>query len=1231
MKYKDLIQFEPVEEIIVLKSADDKEKAKELVKTYIMNDNMAERLKESIIAQLQMENVVNNKGVFLVGNYGTGKSHLMSVISAVANDKEMTTYLTNEKFIEYVKPIEGKFEVLRIEIGSTKMSLRNIILNKIKDDFIRRGLDFDIPDEDEIINNKDTLLEIMNIFAGKYGVEKGYLIVVDEVLDYLGSRTEHELRRDLGFLREVGEVVKSSRLRIILGMQERLFENPKFSFVTETLNRIKDRFEQMIIKKEEMAYVVSERILKKDNEQRAIIREHLMKFTSYYTNMNERMDEFVDLFPIHPAYIDVFEKIYLIENRHILKNISNIVSRIMEEDIDEDSPGIFSFDSYWPYIKEDRSYISDPNVGQVVEKSGLLEDIINRSFGRPAYKSMAIKIIYGLSIHRLTTGDITIQAGLTAENLKDDLGLFIKGLPDKSSDTLQSMVQAVLKEIIKTVSGQFIDFNEDNGQYYLNIAKDIDYDEKITQKASLLEDYELNRYYYQIINTCMSWDSITYVPGFNIYEHTLNWESRNIFRNGYMFFGTPDDRPTAQPPRDYYIFFIPPYEDEYKNKSTKEDEVFFYFKRHEEFDNTLKLYAAASEMRLLAEEKNKAAYGSKINKYEKNLSIIVNENKNAIFEIKYINEVKKPMEIMGKYYDKNNLFKESVDLISSLLLDGYFNKKYPYMPKFSSKITLKNQAEYLRGAIDYYSGKKSPMGRDFLEAFNLIKEDRVNIDESIYAKYYKDLVSLKSGNEVINFLDIYEEREDGYYYDKKFGISSEHLSPVFLGLVYLGIINMSTSSGMITAAELENTKKYFSTDIYKFKYIEKPRDISVSELNHMLNILEIPIGLVVNPKTRDEAAKRMCQEAMKITNSAAMYRSQIDNEFILWDEDMIASVMKEEYKKVLDEVRNTFGNFSSKYNTGGKLNNFNLTKEEIDRLKEGIDLIMYLDSLKEFKIAVQEDVLYLQQIEVVSKFKNEISDIKKQYIDIKNNLMESLDYETSIYEFKNIVKGIKEKYINDYITEHNKHRLNHSQTVKRKEIRSSKICKNLDRLADFPILPGYKYKEIMSDLDSMEVCFDITPAKLEHNPICNNCRYHLDNKEPIISDRIDSAENKLEQLYLEWEKILVDTLDDPTLSNQLKYLTEEESMEIDSFLSSHKLPEEIGINFIEAIKSLLDGFSPVIIEESYLISEIEKLGPINPVEFKEKINGIIDGITGGKEDSNIRIVLKREDKNGERV
>lgn len=334
MKYSDLISFNPIEDVIQLTTADDANRAKEYVKSYVMSDTMAANLKSPVLDQLQMDEVVDNKGVLVVGNYGTGKSHLMSVISSIAKDADNLQYLQNKNFAKEMECIAGKFEVLRIEIGGVTMSLREILFGFIEDDFAARGIDFEVPDFDTVRDNKKLIRDMMMAFSAKYP-DKGYLIVVDEFLSYLTSRDERQIVLDLEFFRALGEMCSKSKLRVIFGVQEKIFDNPRFSFVSDTLKHVSDRFTQIVITKEATSYVVSERILKKTPEQKALIRKHLEKFSMLYTGMSSRMDEFVDLFPIHPSYIDVFNKIYLIENRHILKNISMTIRDIFNRDVPE--------------------------------------------------------------------------------------------------------------------------------------------------------------------------------------------------------------------------------------------------------------------------------------------------------------------------------------------------------------------------------------------------------------------------------------------------------------------------------------------------------------------------------------------------------------------------------------------------------------------------------------------------------------------------------------------------------------------------------------------------------------------------------------------------------------------------------------------------------------------------------------------------------------------------------
>src|SRR5215813_2999619 len=121
MKYGDLFKFDPLETVIQLRHADKASEAKQLVATFVISNEMAERLTTLIFPHLQFDHPADNKGLLIVGNYGTGKSHLMSVISGVAEHGEFAPLLKHPQVTEAAGCIAGKFQVVRTELGSTTM------------------------------------------------------------------------------------------------------------------------------------------------------------------------------------------------------------------------------------------------------------------------------------------------------------------------------------------------------------------------------------------------------------------------------------------------------------------------------------------------------------------------------------------------------------------------------------------------------------------------------------------------------------------------------------------------------------------------------------------------------------------------------------------------------------------------------------------------------------------------------------------------------------------------------------------------------------------------------------------------------------------------------------------------------------------------------------------------------------------------------------------------------
>ena len=1231
MKYSDLISFHPIEDVIQLKTADDKALATNYVKSYVLNDKMADALKVNVIDQLQMEEVVDNHGVLVVGNYGTSKSHLMAVISAVANDASNLQYLQNAKFAKDMEIIAGKYEVMRMEIGGVTMPLREIILRNIQDDFAKRGLQYNIPDLSQVPDNKALIKDFMSIFARKYP-DKGYLIVVDEFLAYLSSREERPLILDLEFLRALGEMCSKSKLRVIFGVQEKIFDNPKFAFVSDPLQHVSDRFTQMIITKEATSYVVSKRILQKSPEQKAWIRKHLEKYSALYNGMAARMDEFVELFPIHPAYIDIFTKIYVVENRQILKNISKTIKDIFNQDI-PDAPGIISFDTYWPVIKNNGLLRTNPDIAPVVDVSNKLEDILTHQFPRKDRLPMALQIVNALSIHRLTTGGLTIPIGMDARSLKDSLCLFML-FPEIDEELLASIVRNILATIKKTVSGQFISLNESNEQYYIDVNKTVDYDEKIKIKASLVDDDTRNRYFYKIVYACMNWDATQYVPNFEIYSCELNWLSHNMYREGYLFMGLPQERSTAQPERDFYIHFLPPYGVQNYTLQNLPDEVYFQFKGDDAFKEKLNLYiAAAEEAKVCAKGQERDAYDNKANDYRRFLLKYLNESVGTCFNVLYKRSVKVAIQVLKERYKPNMTFKDVVDVASSLCLDEHFTGRYPEYPVFNSVITSKNIVEMTKAGYEYVGGRNTKQGREMLQAFGLLDSDgKIKPESSKYAMYFLNKLQVLPPQGVVNYSDLFEKRATfktfEEYFDKKYQLNYMLTPIIFLALVNNGNAEITLKNGQkVTIANLEDMVRRLPSDLYEFSYLSKPSAMPLAELKYLFEKLDLNSALLNNPANHEKALEELNRRARVLSSEAAKLKSKLYNNFTLWGESLVPNTTRlQKLEGYCTTVADEFTNYPAKYNKVAKLNNFAHTNAEINTLADSIKQMRYINEFLTLRDECGARVGYVVSIEntkLPDKLNIAIATVKAQFRQLRDDLYTGNSGRQAALTINNQLQAIIDEYIDIYLKAHSNRRLDVAEARRKQELQGSANIAKLKKLSSISILAPGRLLDLQKELSSLNVCYELKKTELDASPFCSHCHYRLDEVGLSVHGKLDEIEEGLEKLLQDWHKKLLDTVTDPTVQEQKQYLEAAQRKAIDDYIASGQLPDRVDEFFVGCIEALLKGFEPVEIKADDIINQLEALPPMDEAKFAAELRRIIASYTAGKDKNKLRIVLKR--------
>lgn len=1231
MKYRDLIQFDPIESVIVLRSADDRKKAEELVKSYVMSDNMAELISAKILSQLQLENVVDNKGILLVGNYGTGKSHLMSVVSAVASDENMLALAQNERFRQEAAVIAGKFEVLRIEIGSTTMSLRNIIVSNIEQDLKRRGITFKFPDVSTITNNKDSLMDMMAAFAEKYGDERGYLVVVDELLDYLRTRKDTELMTDLGFMRELGEIIKSTRFRFISGVQEALFDNSAFRQVSSSLLKMKDRFEQVLIRSEDIAYVAQKRVLRKSAEQKAMIREHLQKFCPLYQNMASRLEDYVDMFPIHPAYIDTFQHIVTVEKREVLKTISETIGAIIDEQVTDKAPGIVSFDTYWKRIKENPSLRTDPAVHEVLSKSTVLESIITSNFPKAAYRPIALQIIYALSVHRLTTGTLDAKLGITEQALKDDLCLYIP-MPVMEEDFLLGTIHTIMQDIMNTVSGQFIEFNGDNGQYYLDLKKDIDYDKKIQEKADFLGDDALDRHFFDIMVSTLNYqDTEKYVPGFNIFQYNMNWRDKNIFRRGYLFLGLSHDRPSAEPKEDFWVYIVPPFSGPQQITSGQKDEVYFTLQADSKVLQLIKLYGGAREMEILsAAGETKTTYVQRGRQYLTQIRKWMDEHRTTLFKVTYMGQSKTLLEALkGTPRIGDLTVKEIVEIAASNSLNGYFNEKYPDFPKFQSPVTQQNMSTVRLEALNALVGKPTQLGNSVLDSFGLRLDGKIRPENSPYVSFYiQKLKELPEGN-VLNYSDIMTTENGDEYFDKRYKLGVVWMSIVLTALVYGGHCVLVAENGQrYDAGNMETLCKISPTDIYNFKRLEKPKSMNRQMLMRLFDAYGISSGLLASESTYSTALESLLKVAQEKVDAAWNMKNFLQKHYNLWGNTIIPMGTANQLIEKITAVHQIGDDIRSRFTTVAKMKNFDYDDSKLKQLEDGIAAIAIGERVKQFRDDLLDICNYIETAETKlpesSELRPAFAEQKTAYQSVQARLLED-DWDSE--ETDDVVLALtdlKKKYIAWYMAEHKAYRLDHAGSQKKGTIQQSTTWKSLIALKGIHgILPTSQLMDLSGQLVALKTCFELTEPEMQKQADCPHCHFNpADNDSKPVHGRLGQIEDKADEVLDGWTNALKSALEDPMLEEQKALLGKNARAAIDKFLQSGHLPIPVDQQFIDSVNSMLSGLESLEVHMDKLQAVMTSWGPCTPEDFKQKLAQWVDSQTSGKDKSKVRIVIK---------
>lgn len=1221
MKYRDILQFEPITDVIQLDKLESNDYREDIIKSFVYPDYFVETIIPEIVRNLTF-GARNKKGIQIIGNYGTGKSHLMSLVSLVAENGSYLEKVTNENARKILEPVAGKYMVHRFEMQTTRQ-LWDIVTFQLQRYLNTINVDYTF-DPDSLKMYSEQLDEMMAAFEDKYP-DKGMLIIIDELLAYLkGHAAQGQLNQDLQVLQALGQQCAKGRFAFMFGVQELIYQSKEFAFAADMMLKVKDRYTDLTIRKEDVSFVVQNRLLKKSEQQKSAIRMHLEKFIPLFADMHSHLQEYVELFPVHPSYFDNFQRIKLGRaQREVLKTLTKQFEKIADLDIPTDNPGLITYDQYWEQMMADAGLMSVPDFKTVADTVRIVYDKIESNFSGPRKNQIpTAKRIVNASAIKLLQGDLNKGNGARAESLVDDLCI-TNPLAD-SKEFLVDSVDSTAKLIIKATSGQYFDYNDENGEYHLRTEGGVNFDQLIAQFAETMPASRKDESFFRFIVEVLGITSNPYRTGFQIYTHELDWKSHKVARDGYIFLGNPNEKSTTHPKQHFYMIFMPIFQSDKKNRNLDKDEIYYVMDNlSDEFKNLVVLYGAAYSLFNSADTAQKIHYKGKCD----DLFVKARRAFDACYltgtlvyysdsEARTLNSYQLP----GSGASKMEVF----DSVASAIFEDQFTADTPNYPAFTfanQTISHENIDRYIKGAIAKIirptEGNKD--GEAVLMGLGCYKAGELISDTSIYAQSVLKLMNDRAQNMVVNRDEILEmlPRSENVWFTKDYHLDAVFEFMVLSVLANLGECEITLNSGdVINATNIDKLRNLQADDYFTFANIKRPKEVNIPVMREVTKAF---CGKdMSNQLDQDSTFVQLVAKARSLAAECATFEAtELKDGLVVADVTVIDSVRSVGIRSRALALKG-FCDKLSTYTSQAKLKNFPFSLDDVKKIvsyKEELEITKaIIATAKELNSKVQYLTQAKQYVSVGSTLAKDIDATVNKVADILKDLNDS-----QVKSYNEELDKLKQKYIEWYLEQYYKCCLTEFDEAERVKILNSEnyqACSELNRctLINTSIWNQWKmaFAQLRTASPNVKSTLNSTPYA-GFNPQTNS---------PENMKTIREFRDELDVIYTTWIEGIKDFIKSKESQEALALMDDKAQSFLVSFANG--LTPINNQNSAKCLLELLDNLSNGYEKVEITADELSRCisHPMTIEEATATLEFFINKKCYGKDRKKVRIVLK---------
>ena len=329
----------------------------------------------------------------------------------------------------------------------------------------------------------------------------------------------------------------------------------------------------------------------------------------------------------------------------------------------------------------------------------------------------------------------------------------------------------------------------------------------------------------------------------------------------------------------------------------------------------------------------------------------------------------------------------------------------------------------------------------------------------------------------------------------------------------------------------------------------------------------------------------------------------------------------------LDETKGFLESLQA-YNSPGKLKNFRYDAQEVTAHQAGLNSLNEVETLQQLVVDLGSTASFLSTAEAVLPAEHEwINEMKKAREDVLAQLVDPDKRGAATFrqQTQRKLNDLKKSYVLAYLGMHTKARLGVNDQERKTRLKEDARLKVLQKLSTIELMPRQHLADFQNRLFGLTSCAALTEQELEANPVCQHCNYKPATKPFTIpaGSVLDGLDDELDKLVEDWTQTLLTNLEDPTTKESLDLLPSEDKKLVNGFIKKRALPNDLGQDFIHALREVLSGLQKVSVKTPDLRAALLSGGsPVTPAEMKKRFEEYLDELTRGKEPGKVRIIIE---------